>query len=275
MSIKSIDPAELEPRMRRVMQAHVELRMLSNFLSFTVRGQQRELADVGEYGDLSGALYPFMDRDEAMKFAHDERGNQFPYTYGIVHIRLCTILETAVNDLAREVVKMGTVDLSSVEARVSAAELMNADEEERATLVVNAIREKKKQGAKSTIEAHERVLDFVGIKKGMHRCVEQALIEAIAVRNVLVHQNGKIDAFFRKQCSGYRKTTISIDEAESHRYFIAVSWYLYDLMCRVLEMDGHPEPEVLVKNKKDIVERLLRKEAEQRGSETPATEPNP
>jgi hypothetical protein len=261
------DPLEPDPRMARVWEALLQVRVLSHFLAFALRGQQRELApNHGRYSDEFDVidLYPHTHRDDAVAFAKAEAVADFPYTHGLALIRLCTILESAVNDVAREVVKGGKVDITDVKTRLKGAELAVQDDDEKALQLVEGIRQlfKNGPGIKKPLDAHDWLLNRVGMSGSTPQCVADALNEAVAVRNSLVHRDGKIDAVFRKQCAGYHDATvITVRPDDSHRYHIAAVWYIYDLIRRVHALDGLDDLDALRTIKAGIVERLQQRAA--------------
>lgn len=180
-------------------------------------------------------------REQAMRleqFAKDQADRDFPYLYGLLSIRVWTILEDVVNNIVLERVsdKAKLVDLPAFESlSVPLVPFLNADEHSRDELVLAALQQATKSRLKSGIGRFDCLLDAVGLGGGVPDSMRRAVLELSELRNVLTHRDGVCDKRVSQRCPWLRLRVgdrVSISRNRFSAYSLLPQWLFLELRRR-------------------------------------------
>jgi hypothetical protein len=163
----------------------------------------------------------------------------FPTLHAHVTVSLWSIVENTLEDFVVEWIKfdpqvMNTAPVPKI--KISLAEYMILDEDERARYVLNEIKQHLGCGSARGIEKFEKLLNFCGIGGPVDDDVRKNMLELSEMRNAIVHRGSSADRKLLQACPWLRfkpKEKIAIDHAMCDRYVGAVDSYMGNAMTRV------------------------------------------
>lgn len=187
--------------------------------------------------------------DKLEQFAKAQMEEGFPYLFDVLIVRLKSILDSMVDDIAvycineLEVCKSSPA-LGNLEGPL--LPFLELEPEERASLLLEKLKVKVNVSKKLGVGPYEAVFDQLGVGGPVHDGARRAILELIEVRNVVVHRDGRIDRRLKKSCPWI---TQSIDSKlllrwiDYRLYYLGVSWYLLELSRRVSQIRDKPVSE--------------------------------
>ena len=137
------------------------------------------------------------------QFAIEQIAQGFPYLYGLLAIRIWTILEDLVDGIVLNRLndKSLLLGLPALEAlSVPFVQFLNSSEQSREELILEALKQNTKSRLKVGVGRFESLLDAVGLGGAVPDSVKRTLLELSEVRNVLVHRDGMCDNRIPERC---------------------------------------------------------------------------
>jgi hypothetical protein len=127
--------------------------------------------------------------------------------------------------------------------KISLVEFETLGSGDRADYLLERLEEKLGSKKAGGIERFEILFRLFGMSSALDEAVVRNLLELSAVRNLLIHRRGIVDARFKSQCP-WTKVSVgqkwSISHDDYHRYFDAVDLYVFEITQRLLIWHGHP-----------------------------------
>jgi hypothetical protein len=127
--------------------------------------------------------------------------------------------------------------------KVGFAEYEALASDDRAAYLLERLEEKLGSRRAGGIERFEVLFRTFGMGSPIDAQVARDLLELSAVRNLLVHRRGVVDARFRQQCPWVAWTqgsSMLLSHDDYHRYFDAVDLYVFEITQRLLIWHGLP-----------------------------------
>lgn len=210
-------------------------------------------------------------REQTMRlerFAHDQADRDFPYLYGVLSVRVWTILEDVVNSIVLERVadKAKIVDLPAFESlSIPLVPFLNADEQSRDELVLAALQQATKSRLKIGIGKFDSLLDAVGLDGGVPDAVRRAVVELSELRNVLAHRDGICDKRVSQRCPWLHLRAgdrVSISRKQFSAYSLLPQWLFIELRRRgdYIAPDAIEIAGITLREFEERIEELLSKE---------------
>jgi hypothetical protein len=172
-----------------------------------------------------------------LKFASDQAGQDYPYLFSLVAVRLWAMVEAA----AREFVVEGVRQPIPLPAPGALAKLkgpiapfIGADSAVQSELVADALWQSV-EGTFTSVERFDAVLDRLGFSGDLHTTTREVLLELAEVRHCVVHRNGLADQRLLSACPWLRIKVGGQLPATIHRYWFyrtAAYAYFMDLLQR-------------------------------------------
>lgn len=194
--------------------------------------------------------------ERLQQLASEEEQKGFPYLFGLATVRLWSILEAMVDEIAVEYLKdpgsCEDVDLIR-SLKGPLVDFVNAAPDEQAEFLANELKLAVKAALKPGVGRFEAILEPLGIGGGVDENVRRAFIELSQLRNAIVHCGGVADKRFVEACRwlgyavGQRLRPTRLD---FRIYELAVMWYIAEISARIARRQGD----------KDSAEQQLRDE---------------
>ncbi|SRR6266545_3385099 len=186
---------------------------------------------------------------ELEAFARRERERGFDFLYGLATVRLWTILEILVDDLA--VLILQEPDLLTDQQVLQELEgpvlpFVRATPAERAEYLADRLRAHVKGPLKSGIGRFEALLGPVRLGGPVDATVRRILLELSEVRHALVHRDGLIDKKLRAACPWLADATserLQLTRNHYMTYAFGVDWYILEIALRAGKVFGTEVPE--------------------------------
>jgi hypothetical protein len=164
----------------------------------------------------------------------------FPYLYCLVSLRLWSVLETLIKDLAQEMLIAFSELQSNDTLRALKGPLLPflaSSPSEQATVILKLL-EKDLSGPQYQIgiARFELLLEQFGMGGGVDPLVKRTLLELWAVRNVVAHKNGVADSRFIEVCPWFAATVgaqLPVSPLDFSRYRVASIWYIAEISRRL------------------------------------------
>lgn len=177
-------------------------------------------------------------RNKYENFLKDEFKSGFPYLFGLVSIRLWSILESYVDDFAIDLIRdnpeIHKMD-SILRLKGPLVQYLNASDVEQAEILLNLLKESAKSNLKQGVGRFEIILESIGLGGEVNKEIRNILFELSQIRNVLVHRNGKADLRFINMCPwlDYRlNDEIHVSGTSFQKYKYAAIFYMLDINIR-------------------------------------------
>jgi hypothetical protein len=197
-----------------------------------------ELGDQADY-ELKRAEYN-------AKIAAVEVANDHPLLHAQATIAIWGSLETLVRDfLAFWIVdKPEAKALEQVKTlKIGFGEYEALPSEDRAAYLLERLEDRLGCRNYGGIERFEAVFRLFGLSSSLESQIVRDLLELSAVRNLLVHRRGIVDARFKTKCPWISNPVGSqfiVSHKDYHRYFDAVDLYVFEIIQRLLIYHGLP-----------------------------------
>jgi hypothetical protein len=168
-------------------------------------------------------------------FAQREASNGHPYLFSLACIKLCSILEAAVDHVLVELLRNpSTVSSSSRLLRLKGPliEFMGASELERIIYLREALKQDIAADLKIGAGRFESILDALGLSGTITPSIRKALLELHEIRNVVVHNMGKADKHFKNRCPWIAievGESVQVTQVQYRAYNTSGLWYLIEL----------------------------------------------
>lgn len=203
---------------------------------------------------------------EVEKFAGAQSQHGFSYLFGIVAIRLWSLLEAFVDDIAVEALKTpekckDRVLLSKLKGPL--IEFRNASPDDQAEYLAETLKQGVEATLKQGVGKFEAILEPLGFGGGVADEVRKCLFELCHVRNTLVHKGSKADRRLIDACPWLglaRGDHIRLSAKDFRRYSFAGYWYLIEIKHRVKHRGTEPPRETL-QLQDDLVAHILELQA--------------
>jgi len=198
------------------------------------------------YKEQHGKELPLMPREfeletfgpKMAEFAESEAASGSPYLYSLGIVRLWSILETFVGDVALIQLKYRKEALQSKALRsiqVPAVEFLAAEEDERLRSLFVRLREATRAPLQIGAGKFEALLDAVAIGGPIHAPVRKALLELSQLRNAIVHTAGRADSRLLEACPWLELKEgdpINPQEIQFDLFVYSSDWYTLELARR-------------------------------------------
>jgi hypothetical protein len=187
---------------------------------------------------------PFLLDEHITEFAKSQFNNGFTYVYEIATIRIWSVLEAAVDDLALYALhNIPTARNSEFLSKLKGPllEFIALDVEQQAEYLLELIKSQANPTQKLGIGQFDIVLDNLNLGGVLDKTVRTTLFELSQVRNVLVHCNGKADKRLKKNCPWLNTeigNRVVITPYHYYAYHCAALLYLDELTRRQLIVEG-------------------------------------
>jgi hypothetical protein len=247
MGSEAVQKKDLYDRLSRQME---ELRLFAELCS---RGLEysvsaTEIHDIVRRGIEAGIVKRGItsqqleqQREQAVRlerFAKDQAERDFPYLYGLLTLRVWTILEDVVNNVVLDrLSNKGTVLGSPTFEGLSIplVPFLSADEQSRDELILEALKQATKSRLKIGMGRFDSLLDAVGLGGGLSDTIRRTVLELSELRNVLVHRDGVCDNRVPERCPwlGLRVgDRVSISRNQFLAYALLPQWLFIELHRR-------------------------------------------
>jgi hypothetical protein len=171
-------------------------------------------------------------------FARKQGDSGFSYLHGLAVVRLWTILEALVEELALERLSDPEQTSRFPEVRELEGPLLGfaaADSAERASILLELLTHKLRAKLGPGIGRFEQLLQAVHFGGPVNPSVRRALLELWAVRNLIVHRSGMVDARFAELCAWLHVKVgepLIVPHSRVGAYAAACAWYVFELARR-------------------------------------------
>lgn len=212
---------------------------------------------------------PLADRESevekavaSLAVAKEEAAAGFPSLFKMAVVRLCSILETMVDDFAVGMLCVHP-ELRRVEAvaklKGALVEFIALDHAEQAEYLLEALQHELKTTFKQGVGKFESVLSALALGGAVDESVRRTLLELFETRNAIIHRDGAADARIVKNCPwlGLKLgDPIRVTYTQYNRYSMAAGWYVMDLLGRMNAYHGQPPDQGAIETKKVVSESL-------------------
>ena len=127
--------------------------------------------------------------------------------------------------------------------KIGLAEYESLSLDDRAAYLLERLEEKLGSRRAGGVERFEALFRTFGMASPIDAEIARNLLELSAVRNLLVHRRGVVDARFRQQCPWVTRelgSQLLLTHEDYHRYFDAVDLYVFEVTQRLLVWHGRP-----------------------------------
>ncbi|NQX61830.1 hypothetical protein [Paenibacillus qinlingensis] len=171
-------------------------------------------------------------------FATGQIRNGNDYSYRLIIIKLCSLLETFVDEFAFYIIE-NEINLTEIEVlkkvKVPIIEFSGLTKEDRSEYILDLIKHETKSNLKRGVGKFESLLDSIGYGGQINEHVRKVILELISLRNLIVHRNGKVDKRFLNDCTDLNYSsgdTVKLNFRKYIYYNLAVHWYVYEIISR-------------------------------------------
>lgn len=186
------------------------------------------------------------------EFSKEQSENGYPYLFGIATIKLWSIIESTIDDLAvqRVMDHKSCADIDLIKnIRGPLVDFMEAGDNERAEYLASELKHAVKANLQKGIGKFESILKPLGLSGTIPSCIRKAFVEHSEVRNLIVHRNSIADKRFVQACpwiSSIVGETVITSAKNYHLYRLSCLWYVIDIHIRVEKRDGRNVGEDLI-----------------------------
>lgn len=183
------------------------------------------------------------DAEELELFAKEQARLNHPYLYGLALIRIWSILEAFVDEVA--ISRLRNCD-SAVFSKLHAIkmpiyEFISMDREQQIEAILNKFKESLAANQKKGNGRFKLVLSAVEVNGSVDDWVEKILLEMCEIRNSLVHRCGRVDKRLMESCPWIRKDrggTVHVDAKHFITYWLTATWYLIKIKLALFSAYG-------------------------------------
>jgi uncharacterized protein YutE (UPF0331/DUF86 family) len=186
--------------------------------------------------------------EEEEAFGREQESKGFTYLYALASIKLWSILEAMVDDLALDGVqhpdRCGDPKLLT-SLKGPLLEFLKSSDDERAEFLVGQLKQTLRASTHKGIGRFETILSAVGLDGGVPEEVRRAILELAEVRNVIVHRRGIADGRFVSSCPWYGVgpgEELLVTDKHYRAYELGILLYSLEIDLRLRHRDSfHPE----------------------------------
>ena len=127
--------------------------------------------------------------------------------------------------------------------KINLGEYESLPQEDRATYLLERLEDKVGSRRAGGVERFEVLFRVFGLTSKLDGQLVRDLLELSAVRNLLVHRRGVIDARFKNQCPWTEwslGSQLVVSHEAYHRYLDSVELYVFEVTQRLLVQHGLP-----------------------------------
>jgi hypothetical protein len=178
---------------------------------------------------------------KAIELGEGQDDKHAAYLHGLAIVKACTLLETAVDDVALTLLSdrdyWASLDgLGKLRAnKVDLIGLLTMSHAQQTAYLLSEIR--KEVGVSNQVGAgkYEAILNFVGLGGRIPDLAARALLELLETRHLLVHRRGFVDGKFVQRCP-WRKaelgTALPLERIDFGVTLLSAMWYLLEMQQR-------------------------------------------
>jgi hypothetical protein len=204
-------------------------------------------------------------------FAREQKEDGFPFLFSLAVVRLWSILEALVDDLAVDFLRRPNEckDKDLIYSlKGPLLEFATAPPERQADFLTERLKDVVKAGLQPGVGRFEAILDPIGLGGGIDSDVRRVLFEISQVRNVIVHKAGITDQRFIEACSWLNLKSgapLKVNAQDFHLYTISSYYYVVEIRYRIHQFLGYEKPQdirELLNETGDIIRNLWSQRAE-------------
>lgn len=231
-----------------------ELTRLHRFIDLAVRGlqfgteatrtveQRRRIAEVLRHPDPFGTEETYQaalsKAAELEDFAKEQAAAKFSYVHELAVVKLWSILETAIDQLAFQRLREGAGRENQILTSIEGPLLpfLEADAEEQADFLLSKLKVAVKASLQRGIGRFEAVLNPLGLGGPVDTLAAKAIVELSEVRHVIVHRRGVADRQFVTRCPWVRTGVgerLEVSRRALTWYSTAADWYVVEVDARL------------------------------------------
>jgi hypothetical protein len=197
---------------------------------------------------LSEAAKQVIEYDvESIKWGTGQEADYLPYLHGIAIVKTCSVLETAVDDVALALLSDRNYwpkleGLAKLRAnKVELLTLLQMSHTQQTTYLLAEIKKEVASSYQVGAGRYEAILNFVGLGGPIPEIVSRSLLELLETRHLLVHRRGVVDGKFVGRCP-WRGVEVDqelkLSRLDFYVLFLSATWYLLEMQQRAANI--HP-----------------------------------
>lgn len=173
-------------------------------------------------------------------FSKIEAEHGYPYLYSLASIKIWSILESGVDDLAIECIKSldKCADIELIRGlKGPLLEFLDASEDDKNEFLIAELKIAVKAQFKPGIAKFEALLKPLGLGGEVADIVSKVFIELVQTRNLIVHKKGIVDKKFITACPWVNiklGDKIFLTRNIYLKYLNAAFWYFFELDNRYI-----------------------------------------
>lgn len=175
---------------------------------------------------------------ELQRFANEQHAAKFSYLHELAIVKLWSVLENAVDDLALERLREPDIRETTVLQGLEGPLLpfASATRDEQAEFLLAKLKVTAKASLQRGVGRFEALLNPLGIGGGVDPLVAKAFVDLSETRHVIVHRGGIADKQLLSRCP-WAKTPLGQKLEVTKRQFAwhacAADWYVVELDARI------------------------------------------
>jgi hypothetical protein len=169
-----------------------------------------------------------------------ELETEFPYLHSLLLVRMCSILEAAVDQAVVAALGMPSI-WSDVEMmgqiKIPLAVYGGWNERERCEHLMEELAVRSKASYQIGVGRFETLLGPVGLGGGVSDSVRRVFVEMMEARNVIVHRHGKVDKQFKERVAWAKEKVgddLIVNNKRFKQYRTAGWWYAVEVLDRMI-----------------------------------------
>ena len=197
------------------------------------RRKHKGSQDEGTFEDQKKAL------EELATLGQDEVSREFPYLHSLLVVRVCSILEAAVDECTTAALSISAIWEQPEIIRTIPIPLIdytNLSEHDRVEYLLDELTKRTKATHQVGPGRFEALLTPVGLGGAVPDVVRRVFVELIECRNVIVHRYGKVDRQFKDRVSWSAEKVgdhLEIGNTRYNKFIAGALWYGGELMVRM------------------------------------------
>lgn len=179
--------------------------------------------------------------EELATLGQDEVSKEFPYLHSLLIVRVCSILEAAVDDCTTAALSIPAIwEQPEIIGRISIPliDYTNLSEHDRAEYLLDELTKRTRATHQVGPGRFEALLAPVGLGGSIPDAVRRVFVELIESRNVIVHRYGKVDRQFKDRVPWSAEKVgdhLEIENARYNKFIAGALWYGAELMVRMAQ----------------------------------------
>jgi len=181
------------------------------------------------------------DEIKVIQIGVEGRESYESYLHGVAMIKACSVLESAVDDVAVALLSdreyWPKLDgLAKLRAnKVDLVGLLQMTHTQQTNYLLSEIKKETAASYQTGAGRYESILNFVGMGGNVPEIASRSLLELLETRHLLVHRNGVADSKFVNKCpwkAAEIGTKIEIKRLDFSITSMAATWYLLEMQLR-------------------------------------------